>query len=488
MQRICNLLLLCLITTGALNAQQPPNIIYIYADDLGYGELGCYGQEHIRTPNIDRMAAEGLRFTRHYAAAPVCAPSRAALMTGRHTGQGYIRGNYELGGFEDDKEGGQMPLPEGTYTIGHMLQQAGYVTGLFGKWGLGMANTTGSPRKQGFHSYISILDQKQAHNFYPTHLWANDEAVPIANTYTYVHQAIDSATATQADFDRYKGLDYAQDFFTNGALHMMDSIGGKKPFFIYLPYTSPHLSLQVPDAWVKTYAGQFTETPYYGQYGYAPHPFPKSAYAGMISYLDAQVGIILKALQDKGLDKNTLVIFSSDNGATFHKSVDTEFFNSNGGLRGYKMDVYEGGIRVPMIARWPGTIAAGGTTPHVSAQYDVLATLADLLRMKPPVNDGISFLPTLLGTRQAQHPYLYFEYPENGGQVAIIAGSWKGVRTGVKANKKAPWQIYHLDKDPLEKQDVAALYPAIVAQMERIQQEAHRPAHIREWEFIDPKF
>lgn len=463
-----------------------PNIIYIYADDLGYGELGCYGQQHIKTPNIDALATEGMRFTRHYAAAPVCAPSRAALMTGYHTGNAYIRGNYELGGFEDEKEGGQMPLPQGTFTLGHLLRQYGYVTGLFGKWGLGMHYSTGSPLKQGFDYYFGYLDQKQAHNHYPTHLWQNDKPVKLNNRYVYVHKAIDSAKAQKADFAVFEGEEYAGDLITKRALHFMDSLQ-HKPFFMYVAYTTPHLSLQVPAKWLQPYLGRFPEQPYYGQFGYAAHPYPMSAYAAMVAHLDAQVGLIMQQLKKLGLDSNTLVMFSSDNGATFHRSVDAAFFKSNGPLRGYKMDVYEGGIRVPMLARWPGSVKPLTVSHSLTAQYDVPATLQEVAGGAAVHADGQSFLKVLKGEAETlQKEYVYVEYPENGGQVAVVMQQWKAVKKGMKTNRQAAWELYYLPNDPAEQNDVAAQHPEIIGKVNAIVQKEHRPAHIREWEFINP--
>ncbi|MFN5423240.1 MAG: sulfatase-like hydrolase/transferase, partial [bacterium] len=342
-------LLFFLLLSSVLAAQENrPNIIYIYADDLGYGELGCYGQTKIQTPNIDRLAKEGMRFTQHYSGAPVCAPSRCMLMTGKHAGRSYIRGNYELGGFEDDKEGGQMPLAEGTYTIASMLIVRGYTTGMIVKWGLGVTNTTGSPLKQGFDYYYGYLDQKQAHNHYPTHLWENDRWDTLNNNYLYVHKAVDPAKATEKDFTAFKGNEYAPAKMTEKAIGFIEK-NIQSPFFLYLPYTLPHLSLQAPDKYVQQYIGKFDEKPYYGNKGYASTQYPLSTYAAMITYLDDQVGIVMKKIKELGLDNNTIIMFSSDNGATFTGGVDTELFNSAGGLRGYKMDVYEGGIRVPFI-------------------------------------------------------------------------------------------------------------------------------------------
>lgn len=482
--------LYAMLTIAQSPSKKLPNIIYIYADDLGYGELGSYGQQKIKTPYLDRMTREGMRFTQHYAGAPVCAPSRAILMTGKHAGHSYIRGNYELGGFEDSTEGGQMPLPEGTFTLPKMLKNAGYTTGMAGKWGLGVTGTTGSPLLHGFDYYYGLLDQKQAHNFYPTHLWENDKWDSLNNHIINVHKRLDSSKATDADFEYYKGKDYAIAKMTEKALAFID-LSKQKPFFLYLPYTLPHMSLQAPDEYVKKYIGQFDERPYYGQFGYAATRYPLSTYAAMITYLDDQVGIIMDKIKKLNLDDNTIIMFSSDNGATFNRGVDTKFFNSVDGLRGLKMDVYEGGIREPFIARWPGKIKAGTVSDLISAQYDLLATLAELTGQKlSNQTDGISFLPQLLGTnsQQKKHDYLYFEYPENGGQVAIRMGNWKGVRTNVRKNPNAPWQVFNLATDRNETTDIAAQHPEIVEKFRTIQKKEHQHSHIREWEFIDPRF
>ena len=476
--------------------QKLPNIIYIYADDLGYGELGCYGQQKIKTPNLDRMAKEGMRFINHYSSTPVCAPARCMLLTGRHGGHSYIRGNYEMGGFTDSLEGGQMPLPEGTFTITQMLKNAGYTTGMAGKWGLGMPGTTGDPLLQGFDYYYAVLDQKQAHNFYPTHIWENGKWDTLNNPVINVHRKLDSVTANDKDFGYYKGKDYAITKMTEKALRFIDrnlpgrQAGKQKPFFLYLPYPLPHVSLQAPDAYVKKYIGLFDEKPYYGAQGYAASLYPLSTYAAMITYLDEQVGIIMQKIKQSGLDENTIIMFSSDNGPTFNGGVNAAFFNSAGGFRGLKMDLYEGGIREPFIARWPGKIPAGKTSGLVSAQFDMMATFAALTGQKPDHTDGISLLPELTGNSEAQtkRSYIYFEYPEKGGQVAIRMGNWKGIRTNVKKDRNAPWQIFNLQTDSAETTDIADDRPELVKAFNAIQEKEHQHAHIREWEFIDPKF
>jgi arylsulfatase A-like enzyme len=471
--------------------QQKPNVIYIYADDLGYGELGVYGQTKIKTPFLDAMAKEGIRFTQHYTSAPVCAPARCMLMTGVHAGHSYIRGNYELGGFADNKEGGQMPLPENTFTIAKLMKNAGYQTALVGKWGLGMSNSTGNPNQQGFDYAYGFLDQKQAHNLYPTHLWENGKWDTLRNSYQLVHEYQNKKIALDSiDFEKFKGKDYAATKMMEKALGFIEK-NKAKPFFLYLPLPLPHLSLQAPEEEIKAYQGKFEETIYTGQKGgYAPTKYPRATYAAMISYLDKQVGRVMATLKKLQIDENTLVIFSSDNGATFDVGgVDTEFFNSVGGLRGRKQDLYEGGIREPMMARWPAKIKAGRLSNHPSAQFDVMATLGELTGQKIPVHtDGISFLPTLLGQKQKTHPFLYFEFPEKSGQVAVRIGNFKGVKSQLKKNKQAPWELFDLANDPSESHDIAKNHPEILKQMDEIVKNQHRPSHIKEWEFIDPKF
>ena len=467
-----------------------PNIIYIYADDLGYGEIESYGQLKIKTPHLNKLREEGMKFTQHYTSMPVCAPARCMLLTGKHSGRSYIRGNYELGGFADSLERGQMPLPEGTYTLPKMLKKAGYVTGMVGKWGLGMHDNTGSPRKQGFDFYVSVLDQKQAHNFYPTHLWRNDERLPLNNPEIDVHRKLDPETATEADFDYFTGNEYSGDVMTQHALAFIDQ-HRDQPFFLYLPFPQPHVSLQAPQAYIDPYIGQFEgEQPYYGQQGYASAKYPLSTYAAMITYLDAQIGKVMAKVHELGLDEHTLILFSSDNGTTFNGGVQADFFNSVDGLRGLKMDVFEGGIREPFLARWPGHIAAGSSTDLVSVQYDLMATLAELTHQDAGDTDGVSFLPTLLGNdaQQQAREFVYWEYPEKGGQIAIRMGKWKGVKVDVRKNGYAgsPWMIFDLERDRREREDLARQHPELVERFDEIVRREHQPAHIKEWEFMGP--
>ncbi|TLV03453.1 arylsulfatase [Dyadobacter luticola] len=463
-----------------------PNIIYIYADDLGYGELGSYGQQKIKTPNLDRLAREGMRFTQHYTSMPVCAPARAMLLTGKHGGHSAIRGNLELGTFKDDEERGQQPLPAAEFTIAELLKQKGYATALTGKWGLGVSSTEGTPSKQGFDYYYGYLDQKQAHNYYPSHLWENDKWDTLPQPWLDVHRKLDPATATDSDFDYFKGKVYAPAKMTEKALGFIER-SKNGPFFLYMPYTIPHVSLQAPDEYVKQYIGQFDEKPYYGEKNYASTKYPLSTYAAMITYLDDQVGIILAKIKELGLDENTIIMFSSDNGATFNGGVNAQFFNSVGGLRGQKMDVYEGGIREPFIARWPGKIKAGSVSDHVSVQYDLMATLAELTGQKVGKTDGISFLPELLGqkNKQQKHEFLYWEYPEKGGQLAIRLGDWKGVKTDLRKNPNNPWQIFNLKTDRNETTDVAAQHPELAKQFDQIVRREHVDSGVEAWRFLD---
>jgi arylsulfatase A len=486
-------LIVFLLGMGQAYAQKSerPNIIYIYADDLGYAEIEPYGQQKIKTPNLTRLAQQGMKFTQHYSSMPVCAPARAMLMTGKHSGHSYIRGNYELGGFADSLEAGQMPLPEGTLTLPKMLKGLGYRTGMAGKWGLGMNNTTGSPSRQGFDYYISVLDQKQAHNFYPTHLWENDRLLPLDNPVMDVHRSLDPTKATDADFAYYIGKEYATDIMADRALQFI-SDNKEQPFFLYLPFTQPHVSLQAPQEYIDMYKGVFDEKPYYGQQGYAATKYPYATYAAMITYLDAQIGRIMKRITDLGLEKNTIIMFSSDNGTTFNGGVDAEFFKSVGDFRGLKTDVFEGGIRVPFIAAWPGKIPAGTVSDLVSVQYDIFATLSDITGQNPGRTDGVSILPTLLGDGKSQQKrdFLYWEYPEKGGQIAIRAGKWKGVKLDVqkKGYHNVSWMIFDLEKDVQESKDLSSQYPDLVKYFDSIVKQEHEPAHVKEWEFIAPKF
>ncbi len=463
----------------------PPNIIYMLADDLGYGELGSYGQTKIHTPNLDALAAEGMRFTQHYSGSPVCAPSRGTLMTGLHTGHAQVRDNFEVGGYPDPDELGQMPLDSGTYTIGTMLQEAGYVTGAIGKWGLGGRGSLGQPHYQGFDYFFGYLDQQLAHNYYPTHLWRNGERVDLDNEYFSPHQRFAGDDPTDPmQYQQYAGREYSVDVMADDALRFLDE-HQDEPFFLYLPFAVPHLALQVPDSSLVEYEGAFDEEPYLGDRSYLPHPRPFSAYAGMITRMDAHIGRMLDRLEELGLAENTIVMFSSDNGTTYTGGVDAEYFDSSAGLRGLKGSVYEGGTRVPLIVRWPGHIDAGSQSDHVSAFWDMMPTFADIVGVSAPSGiDGVSFLPTLTGEPgQAEHDYLYWEYHGlwNGAQ-AVRMGDWKGVRLGGHDDPDAHIELYDLALDRNETTDVSADHPEVVAQL-RAAMDARTLSSVERWNF-----
>ena len=462
-----------------------PNFVVVLADDLGYGDIGAYGQRRIRTPRIDRLAAEGMRFTQFYSGSTVCAPSRGTFLTGRHTGHAYVRDNHELGGFLDEEERGQMALPRDHPTIARWLQTRGYATAVVGKWGLGGPGSTGVPTKQGFDFFFGYLDQKQAHNYYPTHLWRNEERFPLRNTYFSPHQQLVGNPNDPSAYQNYHGVDYAIDFMTREAVTWLRA-NGSKPFFLYFAPTIPHVSLQVPETALKEYEGAFPETPYTGSNRYLPHRTPRAAYAAMITYLDAQVGQILDALKEIGADERTLVIFTSDNGATFDVGgAPTQFFESNGTFRGHKTNLYEGGIRVPMIARWPGRIRAGTTSAHVGANWDLWATFAELVGDKAPEDtDGISIAPTQLGrVGQRTHESLYWEFHAQGASQAVRMGRWKGIRREAAKRPDAPIELYDLERDERETTDVAAANPDVVGRIGELMRTSRTPAVLPTWNF-----
>jgi arylsulfatase A-like enzyme len=437
------------IQAASARGGKKPNIVFILADDLGYAEVGCYGQTKIRTPNIDKLAAEGMKFTQHYAGNPVCAPSRCMLMTGLHTGHTQVRGNKQVGGKAGWTLGvtfsGQWPLKAGTVTVAKILQHAGYTTGAFGKWGLGRVGTTGDPNEQGFDHFYGYICQRQAHTHYPNHLW-HDGHVEWIEANKNGDEVV-----------------YSHDLIAAEALKFIEA-SKDQPFFLYVPFTIPHVALQVPEDSLAEYRGLWPDPPYYGNKGYFPHPTPRACYAAMVTRMDRSIGRIMARLKNLGLDDNTLVIFSSDNGPTFNGGTDSVFFESAKPLRGLKASVYEGGIRVPFIARWPGQIKAGTTSTLISAFWDFLPTCCELIGVEPPPDiDGISMLPTLLGQpeQQKKHKYLYWEL---NGQQAIRMGKWKALR--LKPDRKI--QLYNLDKDIGESHDMAEENPELVAKMDEM--------------------
>jgi arylsulfatase A-like enzyme len=464
-------------------AARPPNLIFILADDLGYGDLGCYGQKQILTPCLDRLAAEGLRFTQHYAGSTVCAPSRAALMLGRHTGHLRTPGQDQVlqpgetlaeplcipVGVEPDPPMSRnwrddfhvvrrgSARASGDMTVAKLLQQAGYATACVGKWGLGDAATTGVPWQQGFDLFFGYLNQTHAHNYYPDFLWRNGEKVPLRNLVTHTQGRDGKPGIGGAATER---LEYSPDLFTAEALRFVEA-NRDRPFFLYLTYTIPHANNEA--GLLKRHG---MEVPDQGPYADRPWPEPQRCHAAMISRLDRDIGTLVERLQALGLTECTLVLFSSDNGPHREAGGDPDFFDSNGPLRGIKRDLYEGGIRVPLLASWPGRIPAGRTTEHVSAFWDFLPTVCDLASLEcPPGSDGISYLPTLLGRPdQRQHEYLYWELVEAGGKQALRLGDWKAVRCDLFRDPPGAIELYNLSQDLAEAHDVAAEHPAVVAQ------------------------
>jgi len=430
-------------------ADAPPNIVYILADDLGYGDLNCYGQTKFATPNIDRLARDGMKFTQHYSGSTVCAPTRSSLMTGQHTGHTPIRGNLE------QRPIGQAPLPAEAVTVAELLKRAGYATGAFGKWGLGPPGSEGDPIDQGFDEFFGYNCQRNAHNFYPKYLFRNREKIEL-NGKTYSHDLI----AEQA----------------------LEFIRRHKdgPFFCYLPVTIPHAAMQVPAAYHDPWRKKLPQ--FEGKIGRYSHGTkvinPVAAFAGMMTKLDEDVGRVLDLLAELGIDERTLVVFTSDNGPHHEGGHDPVFWDSNGPLTGHKRDLTEGGIRVPMLVRWPGKIAPGTASDHISAHWDVLPTCCELAGIEPPAKiDGLSFLPTLLGkpTEQASHAWLYWEFTEQGGKRAVRMGPWKAIQHGI-AKRPGPIQLYHLDKDLAEQHNVAAKHSDIIALAKQAFAAAHEPS------------
>lgn len=449
--RVVTLSVMLLVTVGVLASTSAapqvgstrPNILLIQADDLGYGDLSSYGQTHFQTPSLDKLAREGMRFTDYYAGTTVCAPSRASLMTGLHTGHTWIRGN---GGNATD-----VPLREQDVTIAMRLRDAGYRTAVIGKWGLGGPDE-GSPARKGFEYSFGFLNQTHAHEQYTDHLFRNSVSVPVSTS------------------------DYANDSFTSEAAAFIGK-DDPKPFFLYLNYTVPHAELLVPEGSIALFRGMFPEKPFVNPRadgsGYRSQPTPHAAYAAMITRMDRDIGRLVDLVHARDLDRRTLVLFTSDNGPHVEAGGDPAFFNSSGGLRGVKRDMYEGGIRVPMIARWIGTVPAARTTHLAAAHWDIFPTLQEVAGLKvSPGLDGMSILPTLRGRSQKAHDFLYWEFHEGGFLQAVRMGPWKAVRTA----KDKPLELYNLDTDVAEQHDVAAQHAAVVAKIEAYIKTARVPS------------
>jgi arylsulfatase A len=431
------------VSTARLQRDRPPNILLIQADDLGYGDLSAYGQARFQTPALDSMARQGIRFTQYYAGSTVCAPSRCALMTGLHTGHAWIRGN------------GDIPLRDEDVTIAEVLKSAGYRTAVIGKWGLGNPDTPGRPDRQGFEYSFGFLDHRHAHRQYTDHLWRNAERVSV-------------------NLDR----DYVNDLFTKETAGFIGRTD-PRPFFVYLNYTVPHAELRAPEDSVAPFRGRFPEKPFENaqadakpagaapdgaSLGYRSQPAPFATFAAMVTRMDRDIGRLLDLLRARGIERRTLVMFISDNGPHREGGTDPIFFKSSGGLRGMKRDLYEGGIRVPMVAQWPGTIPAGRTSDHVWAHWDVLPTLADIAGAPiPAALDGLAMTRALRGEPQSTHQFLYWEFHERGFQQAVRMGKWKAVRL----EPGAPLQLYDLAVDPHETTDVGAIRAEVIATIER---------------------
>jgi len=443
---------------------QKPNIVYILADDLGYGDLSSYGQIFFSTPNIDKLAESGLKFTRHYSGSTVCAPSRSSLLTGQHTGHTFIRGNREV------QPEGQHPMEAEAYTLAEALQDAGYVTGAFGKWGLGYPGSVGDPNNQGFDEFFGYNCQRLAHHYYPYHLWHNQEKIMLEGN------------------EGFKAEQYGPDVIHEQALKFLEN-NKDKPFFMFYPSLIPHAEMFAPEEYMEKYRGKFEpENSYQGvdsgeNYRLGPYgsqPESRAATAAMINVLDDQVGEIVAKLNELDIYENTIIMFTSDNGPHKEGGANPDYFNSSGPLKGYKRDLYEGGIRVPMIAVWKGKIQAGTETGHPSAFWDVFPTVAEITGAQTPENmDGISFLPTLLGKdNQQQHDYLYWEFHELGGRQALQKGDWKLVKYNVLDPEKTTTELYNLSNDLGEESNVAEQHPEIVEELSEIMKNARTESEV----------
>ncbi len=442
--RLC-LLVLC--AAGAVSAaERHPNVVFILADDLGYGDVGCYGQKKIPTPNIDRLAAQGLRFTQFYAGATVCAPSRDVLMTGQHDGHITVRGNAKV------------PLAPGDHTVAELFQRAGYATALTGKWGLGYEHTDSTPLHKGFDYFYGYLDQTHAHNYYPTFLYLNEARVPLRNVVPNEGKYGQGVATSR--------VDYSAALIADEALAFVQRQTKDRPFFLYYAPTLPHANNEAaPDG---------SEDPDRSQFAKEPWPAVEIGFASMVARLDRDVGKLLAQLEAQGLADNTIVIFASDNGPHQEGGHDGNFFDSNGPLRGFKRDLTEGGIRVPFIVRWPGHVPAGATSDHVAYFGDFYATAAELTGQPLPAGlDSHSFLPTLLGQKQAPAEYLYWEFYENGSSQAVRFDDWKAIRHPML---NGPVELYDLATDLGEAHDLAAQHPDLVARAKAYMDQAHVPS------------
>ncbi len=473
-----------------------PNIVFIFADDLGYNDLGCYGQKIIKTPNIDALAQNGLRFTQYYSGSPVSAPSRCVLLTGKHTGHSFIRGNHEwpergdVWDFykmeQDPSLEGQYPIPEETVTFSKKLQKVGYKTACIGKWGLGAPFTGGVPNKQGFDLFYGYNCQRQAHTYYPGHLWRNEEIVKLDNEFIAPRTVVldgDGDPNNSASYARYNLKEYSPELMLNEALSFIRS-SKDQPFFLDFATTIPHVPLQAPKEWVDKYREIIgDEKPYLGDKGYFPCQYPMATYAAMVAYLDYQVGLIIEELKKEGVYENTIIFFTSDNGPVTTGGSVSEFFENakpfNQSSDRLKGSVYEGGIHVPMIVSWPGRIKKAAVSDHICAAWDLFPTFCDISGAEQPDGlDGISMLPVITGKgKQKEHEFLYWEYPERRGQQAVRMNDWKGIRDSTRdGNMKI--KLFNLENDITEETDLAGKYPEVVKQIEAIMVNEHQQPEI----------
>ncbi len=443
---------------GMAWAQTRPNVVYILADDLGYGDLGCYGQRTLSTPHIDRMAAESMRFTQHYAGSTVCAPSRCVLLTGLHTGHTPIRGNDA------------SLLRDEDVTIAELLRDAGYATGCAGKWGVGHPPPLDDPLRNGFDFFYGYINMYHAHNFWPDFMVRNGHKLGLRNEQ---YPGFEEPADREGRGVARRKVTYAPNLITDEALTFIET-HREQPFFLYLAFNRPHANNEAGGDARANHNGM--EVPDWGDYAGRDWPIQERGFARMMQMVDDDVGRVLAKLNELGLDERTLVIFSSDNGPHQEGGHLMPFFDSNGDLQGLKRDLYDGGIRVPMIARWPGQISPGTISDHVSAFQDVLPTLCDVAGVEPPACDGISFLPTLMGrpADQNQHPHLYWEFYEQGGKVAVRLHQWKGIRLSAETNPDAPIALYDVTQDVAERTNVADQHPEVVQQIADIMRAEHR--------------
>lgn len=462
-------------------ADRAPNVVFILADDLGYRELGSFGQERIKTPHLDQLARDGMRLTQHYCGNAVCAPSRCVLVTGKHPGHAFVRNN------KSTPPEGQQPIPDSEVTIAEVMRAKGFATGAFGKWGLGGPDSSGEPLRQGVDRFFGYNCQAHAHSYYPSYLWSNNEKITLKNDPPVPGHAGLKKGADSSDprsYDQFKGQDYAPDRINAQVLEFVKE-NKDRPFFLYYPTVIPHVALHVPDEELKPYLELGWKDPPFtrdGGYGYTPHFTPRAAYAAMITRMDRYVGNLLKLLDELGLRENTIVVFSSDNGTThLGKEVDYNFFKSVGELRGLKGSLYEGGVRVPTIVRWPGKVQAGSESKRISGFEDWMPTLVELATGStdgvPAEVDGISMAATLLGKSQPARPYLYREFTGYGGQQTIRVGDWKAVRQNMtKGNVEV--ELYNIAKDIGEQDNVAAENPEVVAKLSGMMKEVRTPSKL----------